>query len=515
MTEASAEERRTARRRVRDRLGSRLADRATDDFCLAVERFTDRPMAAAEVGVAPTQPVNAVIEFREAPGRGRPSRRTDRLASTQEWQAAKRAIAQAKRYAPNLPLESRALLRHAGVTAARSDFYRVAGPIYAEVERSAGGLMRAVPETFGSPPASPALTQVCWLNRSIRAWADPRVLAEVVADDNVALLDVPRRLEADVVVGAATIGANAYRAVTGSTGEGIVVAVLDTEVQAQHPALRGRVILKRNRTWEPWGFPSMHGTAVAGIIGANGGGITGIAPGVTIYNYKVLATIPWLNADDFDGAVALQLALEDGAHIANCSWGDGPAGDGTSRLARACDEAWALGMVIVKSAGNRGPRAGSLTSPADADGVIVVGATDRAGQTVPDYSSRGPTAGGAARPHLVAPGGTPSDQIVSCTVAGGVGHVTYGTSYAAPHVAGMAALVLEQDPDVSPDEIRALFLDACALLPGVDENTQGAGVVSLSRLVRRPPAEVAETAASQVQVAESDSMAVVVSSSAT
>ena len=82
-----------------------------------------------------------------------------------------------------------------------------------------------------------------------------------------------------------------------------------------------------------------------------------MAPEATIYNYKVLATNPFLGGDDFDGALAIQQAVEDGAHIANCSWGAGPAGDGTSREAIACNEAWTLGLMIVKSAWNRAPPA--------------------------------------------------------------------------------------------------------------------------------------------------------------
>jgi serine protease AprX len=164
---------------------------------------------------------------------------------------------------------------------------------------------------------------------------DPRLLAEVAADRNITAVDLPRRLEAELNRSAQQIGAPQYRSRSGRTGRGVIVAVIDSEVAFRHPAFEDRVIQKRNLSRELWGNPDVHGTAVAGIIGANGPEIQGVAPGVTMYNYKVLATNRFLNGEDFDGALAIQQALEDGAHIANCSWGNGPAGNGTSREARA------------------------------------------------------------------------------------------------------------------------------------------------------------------------------------
>src|SRR5262249_17169817 len=155
-----------------------------------------------------------------------------------------------------------------------------------------------------------------------------------------------------------------------------------------------------NFTVEPFGSPDAHGTAVAGIIAARDETFSGVAPDAAIINHKVFSTGSD-NGDEFQGLLALEHALRDGVDIANCSWGIDSAGDGTDRNGKAFNKAWREGLVIVKSAGNLGPTANTMTSPADADGVIVVGATDREGSAVPDYSSRGPTANGK-RPHLVA-----------------------------------------------------------------------------------------------------------------
>lgn len=114
---------------------------------------------------------------------------------------------------------------------------------------------------------------------------------------------------------------------------------------------------------------------------------------------------------------------------------------------------------------------------------MVVGATDQAGTAVQAYSSRGPTPGGEERPHLVAPGGTISQGIDSCLVGGGFGDCGHGTSYAAPHVSGLLALILEGDPDLTPDKQRDLLLSACVAFDPNDANTHGAGLLSLANLL--------------------------------
>lgn len=239
------------------------------------------------------------------------------------------------------------------------------------------------------------------------------------------------------------------------------------------------MVQRRNYVKEPWGTPDLHGTAVEGIIGSNDQSFTGMAPEATLYNYKVLATTRDLNGDDFHGALAIQQALEDGAHIANCSWGAGLATDGTGREARACDRAWQLGLTIVKSAGNRGPGSNTLTAPADADGIIVVAATDKKATITPSYSSRGPLQSGKTGILIAAPGGSLEDGSFSCQTNGGFGSCGFGTSYAAPHISGLLALLLEGDLDLSPDELRNLVEKIGIQIPDFEANDQGLGVVSM------------------------------------
>ncbi len=469
---------------IRDRYGEALASKASDEFCLVFGRESQQPFAAFEGPAEYPHAAAIVVEFTPPPELVSGIQAvTERLRQRKAWTGLKKAIDKVQVGELDITLHAAQLLRQSRVMSARYDFYKTAGAICDEIERSARGFFRPGPEATASPQTPSAVTEVCWLNRSIRTWVDPRLLAEVAADSKVSRIDLPHRLEPEVQQSSDTVGAVEYRERSSHTGKGVIIAVIDSEVALRHPAFQDRIIHKQNYSLELWGNPGAHGTAVAGVAAANGDGLIGMAPDATIYNYKVLATNRFLNADDFSGALAIERALEDGAHIANCSWGAGPAGDGTSREARACDFAWALGLTIVKSAGNRGPGTVTLTTPADADGVIVVGATDQLGMEVQDYSSRGPTLGGKLRPHLVAPGGLDKIKgINSCLVEGGFGDCGHGTSYAAAHVTGLIALILEGQPDLTPDEQRDLLLDCCTPFDINDENTHGRGLLSLAKL---------------------------------
>jgi serine protease AprX len=489
----------TARARLSNVLGEKLASKATDAFCLAYGQPTPA-LAAFEAAAERAVPPSVVLEFTTRPEVSDAiNKAVEKVRRSKAWNDIRNALKKIEVTAPvsgvvtevmesgrsepePLPIQAARLLRHVKVVSQRDNFFKVAGPITDTIEKSSQGLFVAGAEVAGPVHGRGPITQVCWLNRTVRSWSDPRSLAEVVADDSIERVDLPRRLEPDISTSGKTVGGPQFRKKFKRTGKGIIIAVIDGEVALTHPALKGRVVHKMNFTDEPWGNPNSHGTAVAGIIASNNGTFTGMAPEATIYSYKVLANNPALTGTDFDGSLAIQQALEDGAHIANCSWGNGPAGDGTSREARACDAAWAAGLVLVKSAGNRGPGPSTLTTPADAEGVIVVGATDRLGKAVQDYSSRGPT-DGKQRPHLIAPGGIfQGAGIRSCLVGGGFGDCGAGTSFAAPHVAGILGLLLERDPNLTPDELRDILLNACKALSGVDVNTQGKGLVSLTKV---------------------------------
>jgi serine protease AprX len=458
---------RQAREQVRDRFGTHFAAKSSDALLLAIAGRPVREGVALAIGgpAAPTGAVVVELKHVEAP---EPAPRADRRRE----KALREAAVILDRETPGRRVGATQVHRQTQLSAARDAFYKEVAPLYAEIGSRMPSL--AGRESRGSS----ARLDMCWLNETIRAAMVPGTLTEVAADGRIERFDLPRRLTREMNVCGVTVGAPAFRRRTGTTGNGIVIAVIDGEVDTRHPALAGRVMQTRNFTGEPFGTPDSHGTAVAGIIGASDARFGGIAPAVSILSYKIFASDPRNDSDDFGGALAIQQALEDGAHIANCSWGAGPAGNGTGREAKACDRAWDLGMVVVKSAGNSGPGPKTLTSPADARGVIVVGATDRQGRTVQPFSSRGPAVVGS-RPHLAAPGGTQTVGVQTCRVGGGFGSAGAGTSFAAPVVSGLAALLLDQNANLAPDAIRGALIRACTPLRAGDANTQGAGLVRL------------------------------------
>jgi|GEM_PF-1848602 len=263
------------------------------------------------------------------------------------------------------------------------------------------------------------------------------------------------------------------------TGKGIIIAVIDGEVDKDHSDLKGRVVHKRNYTKEPWGNPHRHGTHVAGIIAGNGKKYNGVAPDATIWSYKIYPSAETESSDGFKGADAIEDAVKDGAKVINCSWGASQtAQDGTCVWCTTAERAAKLGVVLVKSAGNKGPDESTITCPAAAKGdVIVVGASSHDGTGVMDFSSRGPTKDNRPKPDIIAPG----DNITACME--GSDHKSYrrmsGTSMASPHVAGIAALMLERNPQLKPGQIKAILMGSAKALSDYDINTQGKGLVDV------------------------------------
>ncbi len=487
MTQPDREELAAARDGVRQALGAAFAEKATDEFCLSHRRRAARSGAffgleALAAPAAAGPPAATIVEFGGPPGAA---------AAPADWSQVNAAAQMLRAALPgDGTVRASGVLRQAYVASARNACYNLLTPVYDEIERLSGGPLQPGPEVVGAAQIPTLVTQICWLNRSLRTWAGAESLADVATDSRVTGIDVPRRLMPDATrrraaaardpqrpANQVAIGLPAFLRDTPATGKGVTVAVIDTEA-AIPPSLAGRVVHRRNYTPEAWGNPSPHGTAVAGIIGAAEGD-HGIAPDVMIYNYKVLATNRFLNSDDFGGALAIQQALEDNCDIANCSWGAGPVGPVPSREATAVDTASGLGMVTVKSAGNAGDGPATMTTPAESLTAVVVGATDVDGAAVQAYSSRGP-AGARPGPDVVAPGGTQLVQIACALVGGGFGDAGAGTSYAAPHVSGVLALLLERSPDMLPAELSEWVRKHARPLAGFGTADQGEGLLTLA-----------------------------------
>ncbi|MEM4243092.1 MAG: S8 family serine peptidase [Candidatus Woesearchaeota archaeon] len=256
-------------------------------------------------------------------------------------------------------------------------------------------------------------------------------------------------------------------------GTGINISILDSGINKSHPALAGQVILENDFT--PEGILDdrcNHGTPVACTVGCINETYTGVAPGSKLFNAKVGRVVnenPLQCGVSSSAAIAaIDWSIEHGAQVIHMSIGSGVSQCYQSALAVAVNNS-GKNIVIVVSAGNGGPSSQSIWTPACAENALTVGASD--GDTIADFSSRGPTDYGIEKPDVVAPG-------VGITAANkdGVSFSDYsGTSFSAPHVSGIAALMLEQKK-LLPQEVKQI-LKMTAINLSYDINTQGSGRV--------------------------------------
>lgn len=265
--------------------------------------------------------------------------------------------------------------------------------------------------------------------------------------------------------GAERIGAP--RAWTRSRGEGVRVAIIDTGVDWEHPDLAENVkgglnLLDPGRPPED---DNGHGTHVAGIVAARDGdgGVVGVAPRCELYALKAFDASGYGTAADV--LLALQWCVQYGMHVANLSFGQDHASPALARAVQACDEA---GLVLVAAAGNDG-RPDSVDYPARHPHVLAVTAATRRDRLL-WTSSRGPEV------DLIAPG-----RAIPSLGAGGGIRTLSGTSMAAPHVTGAAALLLAAEPHLSPAQVRERLRATAERLPGLGPDEQGAGMVRADR----------------------------------
>jgi subtilisin family serine protease len=240
-----------------------------------------------------------------------------------------------------------------------------------------------------------------------------------------------------------------------AAGSGVKVAVIDTGIDYQHPAL-GLGFGHGHKVVGGWDFANDdadpmddhgHGTHVAGIIAANGDGLTGVAPDVSLYAYKVIKGSGF--AEEADIIAGVERTVEDGIDIANMSLGGFAIED--DPIAKAVEDATAAGVLFCIANGNGGGY-GYVSSPAIAPSAISVGAIDRHDKMA-EFSARGPSYDYGIKPEVVALG-----VDVLSSIPGGKKLEASGTSMAAPHVAGVAALVKSLHPEWTPAELKAAVI---------------------------------------------------------
>ncbi|MDQ0927617.1 subtilisin family serine protease [Bacillus atrophaeus] len=167
-------------------------------------------------------------------------------------------------------------------------------------------------------------------------------------------------------------------------------------------------------------------------------------------------------------------------------------------LVKAVEEAWNAGIVVCVAAGNSGPDPQTISSPGVSEKVITVGALDdndtvsREDDIVASFSSRGPTVYGKEKPDILAPGvnivslRSPRSYIDKLQKSSRVGTQYFtmsGTSMATPICAGIAALILEHNPELTPDEVKELLKNGADKWSDNDPNIYGAGAVNAENSV--------------------------------
>ncbi|GAB3406915.1 S8 family serine peptidase [Flindersiella endophytica] len=302
-----------------------------------------------------------------------------------------------------------------------------------------------------------------------KVWLDGRVRASL--DQSVPQIGAP----------------DAWQA--GFTGKGVTVAVLDTGVDATHPDLADAIVDAKDFTGSPSGTADKvgHGTHVASIVTgdgtASGGRYKGVAPDAKLLSGKVLSDDGY--GSDSDIIAGMEWATAAGAKVVNLSLG-APDSPGTDPLEQAVDRLTEqTGALFVIAAGNEGPQ--RLGTPSTADAALAVGAVDKSDQFA-GFSSTGPRPGDfAIKPDLTAPG-----VGIAAARAGGTSlgdpvddHYTRldGTSMATPHVAGAAAILLQQHPDWNAARLKPALMSSAKPNAELSPFEQGAGRVDLTRAI--------------------------------
>ncbi|WP_433796535.1 S8 family serine peptidase [Actinoplanes sp. CA-252034] len=328
--------------------------------------------------------------------------------------------------------------------------------------------------------------------------------------------------EVTTVIGAPAVWGKKDTAGRQLTGQGIGVALIDSGIApVKGLAQPGKVINGPDLSFESQA-PNLrnqdtfgHGTHMAGIIagrdpevaaGQEGKftGYVGVAPGAHLVNLRVaaadgavdvsqvIAAIDWAVAHRNDPGVNIR--------VLNLSFGTDSVQDPLlDPLSYAVEAAWRAGIVVVVSVGNDGPTATRVGNPAINPYVIAVGGSDIAGtsntrddDTIGTFSTRGNLLRHA---DLVAPGRSISSlrdpgSFVDATypeglVADGTGRYFKGsgTSQAAAVVSGAAALLLQQRPNLTPDQVKKLLTSTAVPMKGIDAIAQGAGQLNVQAAV--------------------------------
>ncbi|QAT41773.1 S8 family peptidase [Aminipila luticellarii] len=295
-------------------------------------------------------------------------------------------------------------------------------------------------------------------------------------------------------------------------GEGVTIAIIDTGISPHYDIIKpaNRIVAFKdfiNNSIVPYDDDG-HGTHVAGLAAGNGymfGGNTIVetvrdmfpdkATSIICMGTAPKANIAALKALDFEGngntsdiLAAMQWVADNhqkyNIRVLNLSLGIDAAsfdidGDGFDDIADplvlGTNALVNMGITIVVAAGNSGPKAGSITSPGTSPYVITVGSINSDGE-VPDFSSRGPTATGAIKPDILAPG----MNVLSLDAVTNKRYIRQsGTSMSAPFVSGAAACLHAANPHLTPAQVKEYLMRTAIPQTKADRNCQGSGLLNI------------------------------------
>ncbi len=365
--------------------------------------------------------------------------------------------------------------------------------------------------------------------RAVTAEVPEAAIASLAASREFAKVSLDREVWPTMDRTGATIGADIVRNTLGFDGTGIGVAIVDSGVTGWHDDLG-----YGDQGYLDWtgtgqrvthfadfvgGYPDPyddygHGTHVAGVIAGNGetsgGGNTGVAPGATIVSLKVLDGNGRGYISDVIAAIDYAIAYREylNIRVLNLSVAAGVYESyETDPLTLAAKRAVEAGIVVVAAAGNLGRDGegdalyGGITAPGNAPWVLTVGASSHMGTAaridddMAGFSSRGPSRFDyLAKPDIVAPGvglvsmsepgsflyeTRPVNRIWGLLPFGPAPYFSLsGTSMAAPVVSGTVALMLQANPSLTPNAVKAILQYTSETHTGHDYLTQGAGFLN-------------------------------------
>jgi subtilisin family serine protease len=251
-----------------------------------------------------------------------------------------------------------------------------------------------------------------------------------------------------------------------ATGKNVPIAVIDSEIDAEHPDLAGTAM----KSFDALGGeqkPHQHGTAMAGAIAAHGK-LSGVAFGPHLLAARAFDDTPGeAKGTSFAIYKSLQWAADNSARVVNMSF----AGPIDPLMHRMLVAAFDKGMVLIAAAGNAGPSSAPLYPAADAD-LIAVTATD-VSDGLYKMANRGQFIA------VAAPG-----VDVLALAPGESYQVTTGTSVAAAEVSGIAALLLELKPSLTPADVRAILVTSAKPMGATGQHSDfGAGLANAYRAV--------------------------------